>query len=356
MTHRQIIASLGLLVIVIAVAVDPFTQQIIHYYESATLSTVAGNATLPRTSQYNIGGVHIAAGLSSIDHGMLGAILGGFWTPSTVSNTVPVSNCLTGNCTFTEPYNSIGMCSSCTDLSNKVSGFCNSNALCNYTLPTGTGISMNGLLDGWEWMVGNQTFGSVPPIPGVSTFFGDREFIWTNSPDALPCGELAGCPSNTKSANTTCQKGSCPVSAAGCYLYPCLNTYTANVSNGILTENLVKSIPMPGNGGYCLTNLRKDCLIPADWTILSNSTINITPSSYPNSDYIPYCNSTDQTTNITAACIYDFGIESQFSLQYFFSDAASFNNAGLFLSGSLWAEDQYEAVGPSDIYVRPFLY
>jgi hypothetical protein len=152
MMHRQIMASVGLSVIVIAVAMDPFTQQVIQYYESTAPSAVAGNTTLPRTSQYNLGGPHVGAGLSTIDHGMLGAILGGFWTPSTVSNVVPVSNCITGNCTFTEPYSSIGMCSSCTDLSNKVNGFCfDSGGVCNYTLSTGTVLGWVVSLNFWEY-------------------------------------------------------------------------------------------------------------------------------------------------------------------------------------------------------------
>jgi hypothetical protein len=146
---------------------DPFTQQVIQYYESTAPSAVAGNATLPRTSQYDLGGPHIGAGLSTIDHGMLGAILGGFWTPSTVSNVVPVSNCITGNCTFTEPYSSIGMCSSCTDLSKKVNGFCfDSGVLCNYTLPTGTVLGMVVSLNFWEYY---SLFRVVlgPTVPGT---------------------------------------------------------------------------------------------------------------------------------------------------------------------------------------------
>lgn len=47
---------MGLVVIVVAVAIDPFTQQVIHYFESTSPSRVGGNATLPRTSVYEVEG------------------------------------------------------------------------------------------------------------------------------------------------------------------------------------------------------------------------------------------------------------------------------------------------------------
>jgi hypothetical protein len=190
-------------------------------------------------------------------------------------------------------------------------------------------------------MTGNDTWGSAPFIPGVNRPWGQREFIWIASGTAL------------RPNTTTCQQGSCPVSASGCYMYTRLNTYTANVSNGILNEKLVNSVPMPGVD--CFTAVRKDCLTPTDWTFLSNPNISLTSSSYPNSDYIPFCNFTEYTANITAACIYDLGPSSQFSLQYFFTDTGGFNT-GLFLSGNLYGEGPAEAVGPNDLLVRPCFY
>jgi hypothetical protein len=47
MMHRQIMASVGLSVIVIAVAMDPFAQQVIQYYESTAPSAVAATQHYP---------------------------------------------------------------------------------------------------------------------------------------------------------------------------------------------------------------------------------------------------------------------------------------------------------------------
>jgi hypothetical protein len=343
-TCRQIVGCIGLSAIIIAVAIDPFTQQVIQYYESTALSDVGGNATLPRTTVYDLYRPHVGAGINAIDIPMLGAIQAGFWTPSTDSYAVSVSNCITGNCTFTEPYQSIGIGSACSDLTNKVSGFCNyyyngSRGLCNYTLPTGTTLSVDGSITE-QWTVGNNTWGTVSGTPDD---LAGREFIWSNNFNATPTCYLKSC-----TTNTTCQGTACLVSAAGCYLYPCLETYTANVSNGILKENVVSSIPLPSDGyATCWTSLRKDCLTPTDWTTLSSQGIH--PSDYNSSDYILYCNSTDNLADITNACVFSLAFEAYNAFQYFFTFTASFNE-GQFLAGNFVGDSQSTVVGPTDLY------
>ncbi|KAE9376115.1 hypothetical protein N431DRAFT_464171 [Stipitochalara longipes BDJ] len=334
---NQIVASLGLIVIVISVAIDPFTQQVIQYYELTAASDVGGNATLPRTGIFLQGGPHIGAGENAPDNGMLGAVQAGFWTPGSDSYSVSASNCLTGNCTFTEPYASVGICTSCSDLSSQVTGFCNGNFYCNYTLAGGTALSVNPTIEG-QWMVANNTEGV--PFIGPPGYISARQFIWTNERIGIQdCTETLLC------ANTTCQGTECPASAAECYIYPCIQTYTAEITNGFLTETTVSSIPMP-ESDTCYTNYRKDCLSSADWAILDK--VGVTPTNNTGSDYVLYCDEETWASylNITPACIYDFELLSLTSMDYLFNDF-------LFLSGSLTGEAPTEAVGPTDIY---FLY
>jgi hypothetical protein len=329
-THSQILGSVGLLVIIIAVAIDPFTQQVIQYYEITSPSAVASNATLPRTSVYNIAGLHTGAGLSTLDNPMIGAIQAGFWTPGTASYAVSANKCTTGNCTFTEPYRSVGICNACSDLTASISQKCDSIiSLCNYTLPTGSSLSLD-----QQWMAGYNNWGTT--VPG---YFGAREFIWSN-------GTLPG-------KNFTCRGTTCPVSAAGCYLYPCINTYTASISNGILDESITSSIPLTSSGAGCYTNLRKDCLTPTDWAALS--TQGVSHNTDPGSDYIFYCNDSthlydssdypDPTgPRFTDACVYDFDVESYYSMQGFWSPVGSIS-PNVFLTGTLTGDVPVEAVG-----------
>ena len=182
------------------------------------------------------------------------------------------------------------------------------------------------------WFAANDTWGSTPYLSGINigSVWGPREFMWNG----------------LFTPNETCQPGSCSVSAAGCYMYTCLNTYTANVTNGVLYEGLVKSEPMPGVGD-CFTTLRKDCLTPTDWKFLSNPNISITAASFPDSDYIPFCNFTTYTDNITESCVYDLGSASQFSLNAFFRIPSP---SSLFLQGNVTGLNPAQALGPNDLY------
>lgn len=226
---------------------------------------------------------------------MIGALMAGFYTPTPNSHTVSANNC-----TFTEPYRTIAMCSACEDLTDHVNGFCMGSRYCNYTLPTGTVLYVDGTFE-QQWMVANDTFElSVPSPPGSFT---GREFIWTNgqnisSPRCTAAQESA---TNKLCANATCRGAACPVSAAGCSLFPCIRTYTGRVSNGVVQENLVSSVPLPPADGDCVGAFRKDYLTSADWTYLSGQGIH--PGDDPGPDYILYCNA--DLAPITPACVYD---------------------------------------------------
>ncbi|KAE9365152.1 hypothetical protein N431DRAFT_563141 [Stipitochalara longipes BDJ] len=322
---QQIIASAAALVVILAVAIDPFTQQIIQYYESIAPSDVRGNATIPRTNHYEDAGPHIGAGENNIDNDMLGAVMAGFWGAGTGSGsyTVEATNCLTGNCTFAEEYHTLAMCSSCTDLTSQLVrvNYTTYMELLNFTLPSGTTLTSGGSSTENQWMVANSSY-AFTTQPAAASAIAGRDFIWSN------------------------YTGS-GVFAASCFIYPCINTYTANVTDGILTENLVNSVPVPYNetvGPECWTALRKDCLNTTDWALLA--TQGVYPTDAPGADYLPYC--ADNYVNITGSCVYDFDFISDNAYRYFFDYALDFNK-GRFLDGSLVGDSANEAIGPDDI-------
>lgn len=110
-------------------------------------------------------------------------------------------------------------------------------------------------------------------------------------------------------------------------------------------------MPYDANGGGCWTSLRKDCLTPTDWSILSSQ--GIQPSDNPGSDYIlyiPYCNSIiDSYSNITNSCVFDFAQNTFFSFLQYFNYAPALNQ-GLFLNGTLTGDLEVTAEGPADLY------
>ena len=176
--QRQIISSIGLAIIIIAVAIDPFTQQVIQYYQSTPASGVNGNATIPRNGQYDSSGARLGAGVRAPSTDMVRAVMTGIWTPNLASFAVSVSNCLTGNCSFVEPYHSLGICSSCNDISSQISGSCilGSFSSCNYTVPTGLAMSTETSFS--QFLVADDV--AVFTVPPPDSWLTTRRFFWVS--------------------------------------------------------------------------------------------------------------------------------------------------------------------------------
>lgn len=109
-------ASLGAVITIAALAVDPLSQQLLHLH-GWNETVHEGVASLPRTQLLDEVGGHIGAGLSAMSGGFLGSLAAGQF--SSRPPQVPFS-CATGNCTFPQAYSSVGYCSSCTDITDKL--------------------------------------------------------------------------------------------------------------------------------------------------------------------------------------------------------------------------------------------
>ncbi|PMD42223.1 hypothetical protein L207DRAFT_527156 [Hyaloscypha variabilis F] len=348
---KQLIACAGLAVIILAVALDPFSQQVIQFYVTYTPSPKS-NATLPRTTVYSISGVHIGAALAPLDTPMEGAIMAGFYTPGSDAYTVEVSNCLTGNCSFPVQYRTIGMCHGCYEVTEFVTGHCsysspdaNGSATaslqdgCTYALPSNTSITQSGYSDP-QWLAGvSGPPGSIiPPAPEGNIW--QWETIFTTQDINTTCANTA-CP------NSTCTGAACGAAAMECYFQPCINTYNATVAKGTFNEYLIASEPIPytyNSSAYqsaCWTNLRKDCLNAHDWKILNSQGINAT--TYANAEYIPYCNSDISILSnegFSNDCVYEFFEESYFPFLQFFTG---------FMVGNVSGQQQNGVTGPPDL-------
>jgi hypothetical protein len=251
--HTNYLAALGAIITITAMAVDPFAQQVIQYnYCSTTAPNTA--ALIPRTNNYtagtraaNGGGGHASPIMNAAFYGT-----GLFDPPTNASSSIRI-NCPTGNCTFpaTEngvSYMSLGMCSSCTDISDTITnvttitpGIGNTtSSYGTYFLPSGISVSP----------VGNNTL--------VST-------LVLNPPDITEQGMILQTmitfemlmfdPSVCKDVATL---SGCRVWASRCSLTPCIKSYSANVTNGILQERELSSTPLqylPASAGYAYYGL-----------------------------------------------------------------------------------------------------
>ena len=221
-------------------AVDPFTQQTIRYY-NCSRSIHGYKATIPRTNVYKdiTGDSHIGA--VNIDPGLQDAINSGIYSPG--GHVTP--DCATGNCSFSQPYNTLAYCGSCTDLTDQVK-FNTSPSIepdiktAMVYLPSGTHINTS--TPDISQYVNIATMNTSTVEDGV-------EFLFLPNPAAIP-GVLTNEPNKALySMNSTCNsengdrncKG---YGAASCTIKPCVRTYTGAVYAGFFDEKWVAESTM----------------------------------------------------------------------------------------------------------------
>jgi hypothetical protein len=214
------LATIGAFIIVAALAVDPFSQQILQYY-SCYIAAPDLTASIPRNNNFTADTIDSQLfGWSrlALDETMAGSIwLGVIQPPQNLSSQINVQ-CPSGNCTFSADsgatYDTIAMCSSCNDISDRI---------LNYTLPRSSAWPDESMtLDrGVSFRSGN-----VATSPDLFSF----ESIMLSKTD-LSCNDTKG----------TCET---KAFATRCSLIPCVQSYKAEIRTFILNEQLVSTTNM----------------------------------------------------------------------------------------------------------------
>lgn len=272
------LASWGALITIALLAVDPFTQQALTYYDCST-SLDGQQATLPRTNFFMPPGEHTGALEESIMPPIQNAINAGLFSPG-----VGVGfDCSSGNCTFPDSYNSLGYCSHCDDISDTLSFVqvcynisgdpskaidCQANLSMNVTstLPSGLSVTVSAASGGSPDI---STMGCTP--------YGGVEFIMGKLgtlADANLAGSVYGCNSTQKNSTWSCRG----YGAASCTLTPCIRSYAATqVTAGRLSETQTDSSGLAqwsigmGNNQVPLYGLvDRECLSAHEWDSLAS--------------------------------------------------------------------------------------
>ncbi|KAF8860794.1 hypothetical protein BDZ45DRAFT_298933 [Acephala macrosclerotiorum] len=233
---RNFLTTFRAVITIIAIAIDPFAQQIVRYSPCEQISFTS-NASIPRTNQYINGGIHIGANLDTVDLGLQSAVNVGVFSPSSVATPF---TCPTGNCTFPQ-YRSLGFCSTCKDISSEVVITMNnetivfsdnttssgSSGTLNFTLPSGLWASP---MDAEQFSLGTNTF--ADPIQAL---LGDSNGPYMNGNESyltFACDPAAGLTWGCRGYG-----------AAECSLSLCIKTYNASIQNGKLIEQELYSDP-----------------------------------------------------------------------------------------------------------------
>jgi hypothetical protein len=333
---RNIVASIGAFVTLAALAIDPFAQQVVRYYQ-CSIPIPKVNATIPRTNVYQEMGFHLGVGYSTVVQGMQSAINGGIFNPNLASVSF---HCPTGNCTFSGQYHSIAYCSSCSDISEDLSlqrvnttyvsqAYYSNGTTVNQTVPvTLLNTTLPSGLYALSWpsdsIVSNTYF-----VMQGSEFDGHIEMILGLPVDFLSYGSYVreGC-SDAATNDTWYCKG---YGAARCELSPCVKTYKVDISGGSLVESLDGpanlSFGESGESGFVST-VPADCLNSRQ----RQSLIELGYSIGEDTSWIPYSVSIDTFTgdwdtfeNLSNAskaivpkeCIYEINGPSQMSISHF---------------------------------------
>ncbi|KAF2088718.1 hypothetical protein K490DRAFT_55353 [Saccharata proteae CBS 121410] len=206
------LAKLGAVLTVVALAADPFVQQIVAYK----------HRQVPNYTSFTSGSI---MALKSPPLSMKAAIYTGIYDEEedSVDNFDITPSCATGNCTWSQPYMSLGVCTKCANVTSSLNETCagkvgTTSHTCNYTLPNG--LLLNGVRRGGAYY---SSTGGTDTV----NFNGDQSTI-----SAL---------SSIRGLHDASSQHLFGAVANECVLYFCVNTYNASVDSGTLNETILDS-------------------------------------------------------------------------------------------------------------------
>ncbi|KAI0876500.1 hypothetical protein GGS24DRAFT_488558 [Hypoxylon argillaceum] len=207
------LAKLATLVIVLTVAVDPFTQQVIVHVECSQVSPEL-RSSIARTDYYNATSSHVPAGENHVDGPMALAINTGVIAPPKHIPSLVSTECKSGNCTFPN-FSSVGVCHSCEDLSSQIRNVTDEKRRAwKFTLP------------------GNKDF------PSLYLYHEDVLKTSATFKPGLDLLDLRIMSQTDPSAPTL------RLSAFHCTIAPCVQTYSALMVDSTLNETVLSSTIM----------------------------------------------------------------------------------------------------------------
>lgn len=207
-------AAAGAVLMILALAVGPFTQQLISTPDRQISVNIA---KLPQSTGYDATSAGGIQATKTVDLTMKAAIYNGIYNTDPSLFAVSV-DCATGNCTW-PIFSSLGVCSDCVNRTDLITKDCPESDDCTFSLPQGPttitqGLSLNTFI--------NATIASN--MSGLPVFDSTiTQFQVMVNPD----GGI----------------GDTPPVAFGCSLYYCIKTYQTSVQLGGLTEDILFTYP-----------------------------------------------------------------------------------------------------------------
>jgi hypothetical protein len=366
------LAAVGALVTVVAIAVDPFTQQAVRFY-SCSRPAPNANATLPRANIYDQEGTHVGAGQNILDLPLKAAISNGLSDSGGNYSSVPV-HCPSGSCSFAGEigaFTTLGICNECADISSlvNVTHYPNTTSpqgitytLYNYTLPNGLLLNQPVIDSGYTSTpyIFTSPQWNTPTNP--SLFHNTLASIGNLSVLSFTLDN--GTSSSTRANHHYAEPppGYGPdslgynVMAVQCNLYLCTKTYNATVTEGKLSETIVSS---RGAGPPDLSDVSDLSVYGATTTVPLPCLIDGVPYNlsavsghFPNNPRYTFYNASGQNTYVLNDCVYQVTQAPWLGLTDYFNDVSG-------VSGSPFTGEGdgfylYDTVQFSPYWIEPF--
>lgn len=224
------ISSLGALITILIVLLDPFTQQIVRYYDCQKISS-RENATISRTNVYVpiffpcMGHCRRFDLLRDSLHDLRAAMNMGIF--ATQLPDVDFS-CPTGNCSFPKPYTSLGYCSSCEDVTHELNfnEYIYNDGHSDHNL---TNVSLKTTSRYYPELILHRKLALSEILVASTTYFGEDTWDMNLYPvvNIIRWNGLETMRSETEL-----------VRSYSCGFYPCTKTYKSSVTAGKLAESL----------------------------------------------------------------------------------------------------------------------
>ena len=223
---RHSAAFLGALITVAAIGIDPFTQAVVGYHGCSTTANKATASVSRLDSLFS--NTIIGISMSNSERVAVDNSLG---DPTTI---MPNYTCSTDSCTFSQPYHSIGLCSTCIDVTDQILTTCgeiDTLGGCSYKLSSSPYFpdGLLGYISASYDVDGNDNY-------AYWQLFNVHKYSTAN----LPVSDLARLYPYT--ASIIDMVSAWPVLGCRCTLYYCIKTYTATIDSGALHETLQSTV------------------------------------------------------------------------------------------------------------------
>ena len=220
------LATAGASITILALAVDPFSQQIIKYQECYKPLHLA-LAQIPRTNNYTNYGTRLDPGHNAIAPALGLSVYSGLLSPTQNASSLLPTRCPSGNCTFPfddhASYSSLAVCQRSEDIS-QVSQKQEDDIYGAYKLPSGPSVAMDSPI--WLSAVALER----PDVYSSLFVFEALMFNFSSFSNPQPFD-------------------------IRCSLYPCIKSWAGNISMRELTEVQVGEVPLTKGGGVFWNDL-----------------------------------------------------------------------------------------------------